>query len=383
MSNNFLREGNLDDDFEVDEGDGKVRVHSIIIGTANPSTAPSVPEKPWIYINKNATPRTAWVWDPTGSTWRQFANDTAGPGGDGWALDGNALTGTEVLGATNAEDLRVITDDVVRVLVEADGTTRIQKGGVAPLDTTGATQQLFIGDGHPELGTGPLLYAGDLNAPATNPVQYLLFSPLDLAQGEAQMGVDAGLQKAQVTARKNTPGTETEFELVALEQEGEIDQQGSSITGSSQTGVIVEMRKPNGIYAGLFAEVGDGGDEVRTSLEAGDFGAGDGVRQMELTLGGLKLDNFAEDTEGSHIGGAGEDATSVLVGFHKAANADHPEGIYLSGGKLQLAVEGEVGNTAFLRLNLTTMDGSLTEVLSQLTLARNTVTGNWEIEDLT
>jgi hypothetical protein len=382
MSNNFLREGNLDDDFEVDEGDGKVRVHSIIIDSGAPSAPPSVPEKAWVYVRSDSTPRTAHVWDPDAAAWRQFANDTAGPGGDGWALEGNALAGTEVLGSTNSEDLKIITNDTLRALIEADGTTRIQPTGVGPLDTTGATQQLFLGDGHPELGTGPLIFSGDLDAPATNPIQYLLFSPLDLAQGEAQMGVDAGLQKAQITARKNV-GTEAEFELVALEQDGEEDQFGSSVTGSSQDGVAAEMRKPNGIYAGFYGSVGAGGDEVRASIETGDFGSTDGNRQLELTLGGLRLDNFVEDAEGAHAGGASTEETSVMFGVHKTANADHPEGVYLTSGKLQLAVEGEVGNTAFLNLNLTAMDGSFIEQLGQITLARNTVSGNWEIEDLT
>jgi hypothetical protein len=69
MSNNFVRAGNLDADFDIDSGAGKIRVHGALTGTGAPVAPPDVIEKVWVYFDYSTSPASVYFWEPDGETW--------------------------------------------------------------------------------------------------------------------------------------------------------------------------------------------------------------------------------------------------------------------------------------------------------------------------
>lgn len=73
MPNNFVREGNLDDDFVVDGTKMKVRTVSVLTGLGNPTDPPSVPEKPWVYFDiTDDVAVVGYVWEVETEAWLPF-----------------------------------------------------------------------------------------------------------------------------------------------------------------------------------------------------------------------------------------------------------------------------------------------------------------------
>lgn len=389
MPNNFLNRSTMDADFVRDETKGKVRVISVLEGTVAPSTAPPVPEKNWFYVNTASNPKALYLWRPgSPGSWTQVANDVAGPGGDGWALDGNEASDTDKLGTTNPEDLRVVANDRVHFLIKApdplnptDPTPGVFiEGGVGLSSlSTGPTEQLFIGDGHPQLGTGPALVAGELDNLPNFPLRFVYLSPVSLGQGEASMGVDAGTSRTSVTTRK-VGATSLHFVAEAvLDPNGEPI--GSICQGSTDAGALLETRGLDGLHSGAYLTMADG-DGPKARLEVGDNDAPEGLRVLELTLGGLDAGMFAEDINGDPVGGVGGSEMNVMIAVPKAATAHHPAGVFLASGRLVIEVQELPGDEGLLRFGVaggSIADPTIVEAFVQLPLAKNLVTGNYEI----
>lgn len=388
MPNNFLNQGNMDADFVRDAGKGKVRVLAVLEGTTAPSAAPSVPEKNWLYVNTASTPKSLYLWRPgTPGSWVQVANDVAGPGGDGWALDGNEASDTDKLGTTNPEDLRVVTNDRVHFLIKAPDPLNptepspgiFLEAGIGVSELADApTAQLFVGDGHPQLGTGPALTAGQLDNLAGSPLRFFYVTPEAAGLGEAVMGVNAGEHLAQVAARK-TGADAVSFEAVAY-----IDPTGTPIgsrLSGSDSSASLDTQGTNGLHAGAYLSKDDS-NGPKARLEVGDNAAPQGSRSLELTLGGVDVRNFADDINGDAVGGLAGTEVNVLIAVRKAATAHHPAGMFVSSGRLVMDIQELSAGAALLRFGVaggSVVDETLVEIFTQLQLQKNVTTGNYEL----
>lgn len=117
MSNNFLRSGNLDSDFEVDEVKGKIRSRDVLTGLGNPIAPPPVPEKSWMYYDvTDDLAAVGYVWDPDGEAWCV----TASAGGSAAPLI-IAIPADEVVVEVPGPEVSL--DIVLRLLPSNDGST--------------------------------------------------------------------------------------------------------------------------------------------------------------------------------------------------------------------------------------------------------------------
>jgi hypothetical protein len=385
---NIVIPADLDADFIQDLSKEKIRTIVATTGTAAPSAEPTVAEKIWFYVRTGVTPNQLWAWLPgSPGSWVQVADDDPGEGTVGWALDGNVVDTGEVLGSTNAEDLRIVCNgDIVGLLKAPDplnpgdpveGIT-FALPDTGPATAAGLRQHLFIGPSHPDLGTGPIWVQGDLDDTVSNPLQSVQFSPPAAGRGDVIVETEGGVSRATQAVRRFVT-QEATFEAIAFEN-GE-ENAGARVTGSSRDGAEIEMRRvEDNVYAGAYFEATGGGANVRASLEVGDESSTVGAQQMQLDLGGLDLIGFVQDPLGETVGGAGNH-TSILVGYYKAGTAEHGSGMYLASGRLALKVTPGADPAGSLELVLIGDDVGGTEIenLFTLPLTKNAVTGNYEI----
>lgn len=324
MANNVVLRENLAADAIVDDDSETIWFVSVLHGAGAPASPPPVPDKDWIYVNTSASPKAGYLWNSGAAAWQAFG--AAGTPTEGWALEGNAADGDDVLGTTNNQDLRLIVNgDQVIVAESTDGSVRVQPGGVSSLLTSGPTQQLFIGPTHPETATGPCLIQGDLDDPTTEALQFIRLGAASGPQRGSELGVYAGdMDVALVGAELTDTGA-----LAASIQGQEGDRNSSVSVTTAADGVNLTAAVDDVIYATARLVAGSGGDDLVFLAEVIDPASTLGGQTIRLTLGGLLLDNFVTEPDGTTEVGSGTNLASDLIARRREATALFPAGMYL------------------------------------------------------
>jgi len=330
MANNVVLRDNLAADAVVDDDSETIWFVSVIHGAGAPVGAPPVADKDWIYVNTTSTPKAGYLWNAAAAAWQAFG--ATGTPTAGWALDGNTADGDDILGTTNNQDLRIVVNgDQVMVAESTDGSVRVQPGGVSSLLTSGPTQQLFVGPTHPQTGFGPTLMAGDEDDKATNPVRFVRLGA-DGVPSTAEVGVEGGALLSILSAV--TGAGDASFGVSSYEGATT----GADILGHSSDGLAIRSRSGSFISRQEH-EVGTGGDEIVWRVQVLDPASPLAGQTLELTLGGLRLEEAVTESDGLTEVGGGSNLTADLVARHKTATALYPAGMYLEAVQRTIEVE--------------------------------------------
>lgn len=115
-------------------------------------------------------------------------------GGSGWSPGGNSAAPGDVLGTTNAEDLRIIAGGVEKIVVDSAATNVVI--GDQVIATPAAHRQLFIGEAHPEFGLDGILFlAGDIVG-GTAPAAFMFGGPNGTGAGFELQAIHLDGQRA-------------------------------------------------------------------------------------------------------------------------------------------------------------------------------------------
>ena len=101
------------------------------------------------------TNNTAGFYYFDGTVWTPLAG---GGGGNDWALTGNAIVGTDFLGTTNAQDLRIRTNNLERVIVEDDGQVLMNIAAPYFVEDILTAEGQFAVNGYSDLAAGIGVY---------------------------------------------------------------------------------------------------------------------------------------------------------------------------------------------------------------------------------
>ena len=261
-------------------------------------------------------------------------------GGSGWSPGGNSAAPGDVLGTTNAEDLRIIAGGVEKIVVDSAATNVVI--GDQVIATPAAHRQLFVGEAHPEFGLDGILFlAGDIVG-GTAPAAFMFGGP---------------------------SGTGAGFELQAIHLDGQ--RAGSLNISSSDNGGAATVRaKTASTTATIRADANQAADVVSVRLTASTE---NDSADVQVTPLGLR--HSALDTAGQAIGPLGG-RQNIFVPAFDAGTTGAESGTYLRTAMLQIGI-----NVGASQLEIVSTDhsGGNPVLVAAMGVALNPATGNYEL----